>query len=126
MVGETPLATQYPSLYNSVQRKDAYVASVLQSVPLNIHFRRSLVGDRWDVWLHLVRRLMNIHLSDEPDAFHWKLSVSGAFSVKSMHLDLIDSGPISKALHIWKVKLPSRIKILMWFVHKEVILTKDN
>uniref|UniRef100_A0A453NIE3 Uncharacterized protein n=1 Tax=Aegilops tauschii subsp. strangulata TaxID=200361 RepID=A0A453NIE3_AEGTS len=46
-LGETPLAIQYPSLYNIVQRKDVYVAVVLQSVPLNIQFRRSLVGERW-------------------------------------------------------------------------------
>uniref|UniRef100_A0A453PKH5 Reverse transcriptase zinc-binding domain-containing protein n=1 Tax=Aegilops tauschii subsp. strangulata TaxID=200361 RepID=A0A453PKH5_AEGTS len=47
-LGETPLATQYPSLYNIVQRKELYVGIVLQSTPLNIQFRRSLVGDRWN------------------------------------------------------------------------------
>src|SRR3989337_991643 len=41
-------------------------------------------------------------------------------------MDLINSGPISRSLHIWKVKVPLRIKIFMWFVHKRVILTKDN
>jgi hypothetical protein len=89
-LGETPLATQYPSLYNSVQHKDAYVTTILQSIPLNIQFRRSLVGERWDSWLHLVRRLMDVQLSDEPDMIHWKLSVNGIFSVKSMYLDLIN------------------------------------
>ena len=43
-----------------------------------------------------------------------------------MYSDLIDSGPLSRSLHIWKIKVPLRIKIFMWFVHKEVILTKDN
>ena len=54
-LGETPLALQYPSLYNIVQRRDAYVATVLQSNPLNIQFRRTLVGNCWEAWLHLVR-----------------------------------------------------------------------
>uniref|UniRef100_A0A453J1A9 Reverse transcriptase zinc-binding domain-containing protein n=1 Tax=Aegilops tauschii subsp. strangulata TaxID=200361 RepID=A0A453J1A9_AEGTS len=45
-LGETSLATQYPSLYNIVQHKEAYVATILHIVPLNIQFRRSLVGDR--------------------------------------------------------------------------------
>uniref|UniRef100_A0A453MRN1 Reverse transcriptase zinc-binding domain-containing protein n=1 Tax=Aegilops tauschii subsp. strangulata TaxID=200361 RepID=A0A453MRN1_AEGTS len=45
---------------------------------------------------------------------------------KSMYLDLIDSGPLSRSLHIWKIKVPLRIKIFMWFVHKGVILIKDN
>ena len=43
-----------------------------------------------------------------------------------MYLDLIGSGPIRKSVHIWKIEVPLRIKIFMWFVHKEVILTKDN
>uniref|UniRef100_A0A453QJ93 Uncharacterized protein n=1 Tax=Aegilops tauschii subsp. strangulata TaxID=200361 RepID=A0A453QJ93_AEGTS len=62
-----PLALQYPSLYNIVQRKKNYVATILNSVPLNIQFRRSLVWERWNAWLHLVRRLMDVQLSDQAD-----------------------------------------------------------
>uniref|UniRef100_A0A8I6YGZ3 Uncharacterized protein n=1 Tax=Hordeum vulgare subsp. vulgare TaxID=112509 RepID=A0A8I6YGZ3_HORVV len=80
-LGETPLATQYPALYNVVQRKDAYVATVLQSNPLNIQFRRALIGHRWANWLNLVRRLMDIQLSEEPDRVRWKLTNSGTFTV---------------------------------------------
>ena len=107
-------------------RKEDYVATVLSSVPLNIQFRRSLVGERRNAWLHLVRRLMDVQLSDQADTISWKLTSNGIFSVKSMYLDLIDSGPLSRSLHIWKIKVPLRIKIFMWFVHKGVILTKDN
>ncbi|XP_073357973.1 uncharacterized mitochondrial protein AtMg00310-like [Aegilops tauschii subsp. strangulata] len=53
-LGETPLALQYPSLYRIVQRRDSLVAMIMQSIPLNIQFRRVLVGDRWEAWLHLV------------------------------------------------------------------------
>uniref|UniRef100_A0A453Q7T3 Reverse transcriptase zinc-binding domain-containing protein n=1 Tax=Aegilops tauschii subsp. strangulata TaxID=200361 RepID=A0A453Q7T3_AEGTS len=70
---DTWLAIQYPSLYNIVQRRDAYVATVLQSNPLNIQFRRTLVGNRWEAWLHLVRRLMDVQLSQQPDQVRWKL-----------------------------------------------------
>uniref|UniRef100_A0A452XPP0 Reverse transcriptase zinc-binding domain-containing protein n=1 Tax=Aegilops tauschii subsp. strangulata TaxID=200361 RepID=A0A452XPP0_AEGTS len=72
-LGDTPLALQYPSLYHIAQRKEEYVATVMQTVPLNIQFRRSLVGERWTSWLHLVRRLIEVHLSDEVDSFRWKL-----------------------------------------------------
>ena len=47
-LGETPLALQYPSLYHIVQRHDALVATIMQSVPLNLLFRRVLFGDRWE------------------------------------------------------------------------------
>jgi hypothetical protein len=83
-LGEMPLALQYPTLYNIVQYKEAYVATVLQSSPLNIQFRRSLVGERWSSWLHLVRRLMDVQLYDQTDLFHWKLTRNGVFTVKSM------------------------------------------
>uniref|UniRef100_A0A453AXT6 Uncharacterized protein n=1 Tax=Aegilops tauschii subsp. strangulata TaxID=200361 RepID=A0A453AXT6_AEGTS len=65
-----------------------------------IQFRRSLVGERWNAWLHLVRRLMDVQLSDHVDTIYWKLATNGSFSVKSMYLDLIDSGPLSRSLHI--------------------------
>ena len=46
-LGDTPLALQYPTLYRIVQRRDALVTTIMQSIPLNIQFRRVLVGDRW-------------------------------------------------------------------------------
>src|SRR4051812_36788274 len=123
MAGDLPLALQYPSLYNIVQRKQDLVNTVLGTVPLNIQFRRSIVGPRWTNWLHLVRRLMQVNLSDEPDRLTWKLTSSGIFTVKSMYLDCINSVTLSKSLNIWKVKVPLKIKVFMWFVHKGVILT---
>uniref|UniRef100_A0A453F5M7 Reverse transcriptase zinc-binding domain-containing protein n=2 Tax=Aegilops tauschii subsp. strangulata TaxID=200361 RepID=A0A453F5M7_AEGTS len=57
---------------------------------------------------------------------HWKLARNGVFTVKSFYMDLINSGPFSRSLHIRKVKVPLRIKIFMWFIHKQVILPKDN
>ena len=125
-LGETPLAVQYPTLYNIVQRKEDYVGTVFQTISLNIQFRRALVGERWNAWMHLVRRLIDVQLSDQPDSTQWKLAKNGVFTVKSFYMDLINSGPISRSLHIWKIKVPLRIKIFMWFVHKQVILTKDN
>uniref|UniRef100_A0A452XBH2 Reverse transcriptase zinc-binding domain-containing protein n=1 Tax=Aegilops tauschii subsp. strangulata TaxID=200361 RepID=A0A452XBH2_AEGTS len=69
---------------------------------------------------------MDVRLSQQLDQVHWKLAKNGVFSVKSMYLDLINSVPIPRSVNIWKVKVPLRIKVLMWFVHKQVILTKDN
>ena len=125
-LGETPLALQYPSLYRIVQRCDALVATIMQSIPLNIQFRRALVGDRWEAWLHLVSRLMEVQLSHQPDQFCWLLTRSGEFTVKSMYIDVINSSAILSSKDVWKVKVPLKIKVFMWFVHKQVILTKDN
>jgi hypothetical protein len=73
-LGEKPLASQYPELYNIVNRKQVLVSDVLSHVPLNISFRRSLVGNKWSRWLHLVGRIIHIQLSNEQDKFVWSLS----------------------------------------------------
>jgi len=91
-----------------------------------MQFRWSVIGERWDRWLHIVCRLMEVNLSDVPDTLQWKLSRSRVFSVKSMYTDLINTGTIPRTVHIWKVKVPLKIKVFIWFVHKGVILTKDN
>ena len=69
---------------------------------------------------------MDVQLSEDSDTIRWSLTTTGVFSVKSMYLDLIDTGSLSRSLHFWKVKVPLRIKFFMWFVHKGVILTNDN
>jgi hypothetical protein len=125
-LGDRPLCDQYPSLYRIVNHTNLTVAHVMASTPLNIGFRRSLSGDQWDRWAHLVMRLMSIQLCDRDDKFRWKLTSSGAFTVKSMYLDLLDGHTIFLKKYIWKIKVPLKIRIFMWFLHKKVILTKDN
>jgi hypothetical protein len=51
---------------------------------------------------------------------------SGIFTVKSIykHLCSQDFGPNFKM--IWKAKIPLKIKIFMWLVSQNVILTNDN
>lgn len=126
MVRRGALALQYPTLYNIVQRKEEYVGTIFQTIPLNIQFRRALIGERWTAWMHLVRRLIDVQLSDQPDLPQWKLAKNGVFTVKSFYLDLINFGPISRSLHIWRIKVPLCIIFFMWFVRKQVILIKDN
>jgi hypothetical protein len=89
-LGNKSFAEQYPSLYNIVQRKQVSVANVLNQNLLNITFRRSLTENRWRLWLQLVQRLMSVQLNDDKDVFVWGLTPPGAFTVKSMYLDLLD------------------------------------
>jgi hypothetical protein len=125
-LGNKSLADQYPYLYNIVQRKQVSVASVLNQNPLNISFRRSLTGHRWTMWLQLVQRLLQVQLTNEKDIFVWGLTTSGIFTVKSMYLDLLDDDTKYLKKYIWKMKVPLKIKVFMWFLHRKVILTKDN
>jgi hypothetical protein len=57
---------------------------------LNIGFRRALLKDRWDRWVHLVTRIMGVHLSKNNDIFRCHLTESGQFLVKPIYLNLLD------------------------------------
>jgi hypothetical protein len=67
-----------------------------------------------------------VQLSNIPDKFVWKLNDSGIFSVKSMYLDLMQGHTIFLRKYLWKLKIPLKIKIFMWFLNSKVLLTKDN
>ena len=69
---------------------------------------------------------MDVQLSQQPDQLRWKLTKNGEFLVKSMYFDIINASVIPSSKHVWKVKVPLKIKVFMWFVHKQVILSKDN
>jgi hypothetical protein len=43
-----------------------------------------------------------------------------------MYLDLLNEQARYLWKYIWKLKIPLKIKICMWFLNKKVILTKDN
>lgn len=62
-------------------------------------------------------------IEDKPK---WDWEKSGIFSVKSTykHLCCNEYGP--KLKNLWKAKVPLKIKIYMWLVLQDAILTKDN
>jgi hypothetical protein len=66
LLRETSLAIQYPLLYNIVWRKNVLVSEALAQIPLNIGFKRTLFGNKWVMGLDICRRLMDVHLRDEP------------------------------------------------------------
>jgi hypothetical protein len=115
-LGDSSLANQYPSLYNIAQRKNVLVANVLSQSPLNIEFRRVLNGNKWNDWLHLCQRLMMVSLSNQLDKFVWKFTKTCVFTVKSMYLDLMNEDAQFLHKYLWKLKLPLKIEIFMWFL----------
>jgi len=56
----------------------------------------------------------------------WKLGKSNSFTVKSIYngLSKAESGIYHK--RIWKGKIPAKIKIFLWLMTNNAILTKDN
>jgi hypothetical protein len=53
-------------------------------------FRRRLIANKWDQWVNLCQRLMEINLNENQDRFVWALTSSGKFTVKSMYGDMMN------------------------------------
>ena len=90
-LGDTTLQEQYPSLYNIVRHRSDTIAAVMQSMPPNMTFRRTLFGPRLVMWNDLLGRLTQVQLSQGSDEFRWNLQENGLFSVDSMYRALIHS-----------------------------------
>jgi hypothetical protein len=43
-----------------------------------------------------------------------------------MYLDYMDDNTRFLREYIWKIKVPLKIRIFMWFLQPKVLLTKDN
>ena len=69
-LGSTLLKNQYPALYNLVIRKHDTVSKVMSSTPLNVSFRRALVGENMRLWMELVSKMMNTSLTDSNDTLN--------------------------------------------------------
>jgi hypothetical protein len=93
---------------------------------LNMASRRSLVGANLQAWHKVVAMVADIQLTNHRDRFVWGLHQNGLFSVKSMYRAILEVQAMPYNNLIWKLKLPLKIKVFLWYLYKGVILTKDN
>jgi hypothetical protein len=74
--------------------KEKCYGDIFNLRPLNVSFRRNLVAENLLSCHDLVRRLMDIHLTDRQDTFKWSLNYNGQFSVKSMYQAFLDTNVV--------------------------------
>lgn len=56
----------------------------------------------------------------------WKWTKSGNYSVKSLYDNLAWGGRDRSFRHLWKAKIPHKIKVWLWLIWHNAIATKDN
>lgn len=78
---------------------------------------------QWDV---IWRDAFLFKRSQENDRVTWQLGHKGIFSVKSLYNALSNSPQGEYHRRIWKGKIPEKIKIFLWLLTNDAILTKDN
>jgi hypothetical protein len=98
---------------------------VLSTIPLNISFYRSLVDNNPSLWHNLVGWIAYNRINISEDKFLWGCTKM-VFFVKSMYLALISDSRVRPNSTIWRLKIPLKIKIFLWYFKWGVILTIDN
>jgi hypothetical protein len=99
-LGTTSLKQQYLNLYNILRRRNAMVAKIFISRPLNISFCRSFVAENLLAWHELVGRLMDIQLTDGSNSFKWSLNHNGQLSISSMYQAFLDTNVVRNNSHL--------------------------
>jgi len=125
-LGNSALKDQYPNLFNLVHRKHVTVHTVLNGDPLNVSFRRHLTGVNLRDWMDLGHRVANIQLGDNKDIGIWQLYKSGQFSVRSMYSALLEVRVLLINKPVWKLKIPLKVKVFIWLLHRGVIRYPDK
>jgi hypothetical protein len=71
------------ALFRTIQhcqkKKSASVRSLPSSTPLNVAFRRSLVGGNLQAWHNVVAMVADVHLTNQRDRFVWGYTKIGRF-----------------------------------------------
>jgi hypothetical protein len=88
-------------------------------------FRRRIVGNLRVLLDELVSCCNQVILSDQEDRIMWNLGRKG-FSVNSIYKNKMEDQVLIPYKFLWKSKLPQKIKIFIWLVVRNKILTKDN
>jgi hypothetical protein len=69
---------------------------------------------------------MGVQRNEEQDKLTWHLTSSGIFLVKSLYSKCMNGHTQFLKKYLWKLKVPLKIRIFMWFLYNKVLLTKDN
>jgi hypothetical protein len=124
-IGDGPLAVKFPVLFDLALDKDVSVNKVLSSDFDALSFRRRMMGSLQVLFDELVALCANYTLTDQEDRVNWCMGNKG-FTVNSLYKkNSIDQVTVLYRF-LWKTKLPQKIKVFIWLVIRNKILTKDN
>jgi hypothetical protein len=90
-----------------------------------LSFRRRIIGNLNVMYVELLGCCNNQILSDQEDRIVWLLGNKG-FSVNSLYKNKMSDQVAVPYRFLWKSKLPHKIKVFIWLVVRNKILTKDN
>ena len=79
----------------------------------------------FEQWLGVVNQAFSHPFENEQDKIIWKWHAKG-FTSKLVYDKLTTEDDGYHFRHIWKAKIPYKIKIFCWLLEQRAVLTKDN
>jgi len=76
----------------------------------------------WHFW----KKVFSYNFENQEDIVLWKWCSKKTFTTKSVYDHLSEEGNTNTFSHIWKTRIPYKIKIFTWLLEKGDVLTKDN
>lgn len=123
-----PLKIAYESIYKMVRDPMCMVADCWDMDSWYMDFKRTLNSREYDLWLNLVESIQDKEPRDGvPDSVLWRLNKNNQYSTKSLYRFLTDRGSSSRIVHhVWKSKLPLKIKFFLWQVFNNRLQVAQN
>ena len=124
-IKDKPLCVVAPILFDLCCDKNISVYNFLTHQG-QLQFKRWLTPLLFDKWLGLVNDIYNHTFQNNEDIPLWRWNKNNRFSTKSVYDILTRENTRNWFKNVWKAKIPYKIKIFMWLVENNAILTKDN
>lgn len=129
-MGDCALYCVYPNLFRIAANQQLLVSNAFSHSLLDIQFTRQLTGILYTEWQHLLNSLPYSSIFTDPsssDTIFWRWTSSGLFTVHSLYLWLSNRGILNTSYStLWHAKIPLKIKIFIWLLRQNKILTKCN
>jgi zinc-binding in reverse transcriptase len=103
------------------------VAQVIGYNRYYLRFTRSLNDTLRQQLLEFYTKLSTISLNTQEDSYIWRWNNKGIFTTNSCY-SWLDFGGVENTQYqlVWSASIPLKIKMFLWLVRKNKILTKDN
>jgi hypothetical protein len=122
---DKPLYACFPILFELCKEKNISLYQFLHRQG-QLQFKRCLPPILFEQWLTVVDKIYHYSFSNAEDIPIWHWNKNKTFSTRSVYDYLTRESTRKSFKHIWKAKIPYKIKIFLWLVENNAILTKDN
>ena len=120
-----PLSFSAPVLFDLCCEKNISVHSFLAKQG-QLHFSRWFPHVLFEQWLGIINSVYNHPFVNSEDTPVWAWNKNKNFSSQSVYNFLTKENSRKHLKHVWKAKIPYKIKFFLWLVENNAILTKDN